>query len=125
MRSPRLPVFKPKAATVPESAVLKAVLEYLTAKHILAFRTNTGAMKAEYNGKARFIKFGTPGMADVLAFPPGIWRKVSQPPILWIECKSSVGKQSDLQKSFQAQVEAEGHRYIVARSIEDVTAALR
>jgi hypothetical protein len=43
---------------------------------------------------------------------------------VWIECKDSKGKQSDLQKSFQAQVEAEGHKYIVARSIEDVEAAL-
>jgi hypothetical protein len=43
---------------------------------------------------------------------------------MWIEVKSATGKQSELQKSFQAQVEAEGHRYIVARSIEDVEAAL-
>jgi len=44
---------------------------------------------------------------------------------LWIECKAAKGKQSELQKSFQEQVEREGHRYIVARSIEDVEQALK
>jgi hypothetical protein len=39
--------------------------------------------------------------------------------------KTDKGKQSPFQKSFQEQVEDEGHMYIVARSIEDVEEALR
>jgi hypothetical protein len=119
----------------PEGAVLKAVLQYLAARHVLAFRMSTLAMPTP-DGK-RFIKAGVPGMADVLAFPhkevrfgPCADRASSiklgetiEP--FWIECKAAKGKQSELQKSFQAQVEREGHRYIIARSVEDVEAALK
>lgn len=52
-----------------ESAIQKAILEYLAARHILGFRMNTGAMKGEYKGKQRFMRFGVAGMADILAFP--------------------------------------------------------
>ncbi|HEY1209161.1 MAG TPA: hypothetical protein VGE85_07320 [Terracidiphilus sp.] len=116
----------------PEGQVLKAVLDYLAARHILAFRMNTLAMPTP-DGK-RFIKAGVPGMADVLAFS---FEQCGEPidedhrcygrsiVPLWIECKAAKGKQSELQKSFQEQVEREGHRYIVARSIEDVEQALK
>jgi hypothetical protein len=112
--------------STPEGAVLKAILGYLAARHILAYRMNTLAMPTA-DGK-RFIKAGVPGMADILAFPnyiEPVARKGFQFTVpTWIEVKSATGKQSDLQKSFQAQVEAEGHKYILARSIEDVEAAL-
>lgn len=104
----------------PEGAVLKAVTDYLAARRILAFRMNTGAMSAEHNGKKRFMRFGTPGMADVLAFP---FRGSFIIP-LWLEVKSDKGKQSEAQKAFQVMVQAEGHRYAVVRSIEDVEALL-
>lgn len=116
----------------PEGAILKSVLDYLAAEHVLAFRMNTLAMPTP-DGK-RFIKAGTPGMADVLAFP---WTKqvlrattgnysVQATAILpvWLEVKASKGRQSDLQKSFQDWVETEGHRYAIVRSIEDVKEAL-
>jgi hypothetical protein len=102
----------------PEGALLKAVLQYLSARHILAFRMNTLAMPTA-DGK-RFIKAGVPGMADVLAFP----QVNGYPGICWIEVKAEKGKQSPLQRSFQEQVEREGHRYILARSVDDVAAAL-
>ena len=107
-----------------ESLIQKAILEYLAARHILAFRMQTGSVMKSYGGKQRRISFGTPGMADILACPQflcddGDWR----PRFLWIEVKGD-GKQSELQKSFQAQVEEQNHTYIVARSIEDVAAVL-
>ena len=43
---------------------------------------------------------------------------------MWIELKAANGKQIELQKSFQAKVEAEGHSYILARTLEDIEAAL-
>jgi hypothetical protein len=114
--------------STPEGTILKSVLDYLAAEHVLAFRMNTGAMQSEHNGKKRFMRFGTPGMADVLAFPN---RRSARgvlingcSHVLWLEVKSATGKQSALQKSFQAQVEAEGHRYAVVRSIQDVKEAL-
>ena len=69
-------------------------------------------------------------MADILAFPKhwidqglghGHWEYETA---CWIECKAERGVQSELQKSFQEQVEREGHRYVIARSVDDVEAAL-
>ena len=37
-----------------------------------------------------------------------------------IECKTIAGKQSDEQKAWQAEAEARGETYILARSLDDV-----
>jgi hypothetical protein len=109
---------------VSESQTQRAILDYLAAKHILAFRMQTGSSVRSYGGKTRAIHFGVPGMADILAFPHsgvdrhGTWCDCIRP--TWIECKAPGGRQSDLQKSFQAQVEAEGHSYILAFSVDDL-----
>lgn len=69
-------------------------------------------------------------MADILAFPiqPHCGHRDCQrlgtPWLLWLEVKTATGKQSELQKSFQAKVESEGHVYAVVRSIDDVAALL-
>lgn len=91
----------------PEAGVQRAILDLLAAERILAFRMNSGVMRI---GR-RFVRFGVPGMADVLAFPGCV---------LWIEAKAAEGRQSAEQASFQRQVEREGHSYIVARSSDDV-----
>jgi hypothetical protein len=112
----------------PEGALQSCILDWLAAKRVLAFRQNTGAVKTE----KRFFRFGVPGMADILAFhnriictcPEHEECDVFIQPV-WIEVKAPKGKQSELQKSFQQQVEAEGHRYILARSVEDVEEALQ
>jgi hypothetical protein len=101
----------------PEGAILKSILDYLAAKRILAFRMQVGSMPWSDGKRKRFLPFGTQGMADILAFPDGH--------VLWVEVKAAKGKQSEFQKSFQAQVEEHGHRYILARSIEDVEEALK
>jgi hypothetical protein len=117
----------------PEGAILKQIMDWLAAKHVLAFRMNTGGMRY---GENRLMRFGVPGMADILAFPHHIGRRLGLMPgedfatvevvvPCWIECKAAKGKQSALQASFQAQVEGEGHRYVLARSVDDVEAALR
>jgi hypothetical protein len=118
---------------VKESDIQRQILDYLAAKRIMAFRMNTGMMRGEHKGKAWAVRFGTPGMADVLAFPKlvgffqhsansGLYNECTIP--YWIEVKAPKGKQSELQKSFQAQVEAEGHKYVLARSIDEVMEAL-
>lgn len=122
-----------------ERDVQKAILDYLAAKGILAFRMNSGATLSSYKGKTRMVRYGTPGMADVLAFPfkperaylrdnlpfeyGGTIFKTIVP--TWIEVKAPKGKQSELQKSFQAQVEAHGHRYILASSLDAVIEVLK
>jgi hypothetical protein len=106
----------------PEGYVLDAVMDYLAANHIFAFRMQVGAAKID----KRFVRFGVPGCADILAFPircgcPEWCPKCdNHQRVVWIECKAPNGKQSALQKSFQEQVEAQGHRYILARSISDL-----
>lgn len=109
----------------PEGYVKHAIMEYLAAKRIFAVRMNSGMQIGTHKGKNWAIRMNAPGTADILALPR--WGSPHcfyiQP--LWIECKAAKGKQSEVQKSFQAQVEAEGHFYILARSIEDVEAALR
>ena len=96
---------KPKT---PEGLVLGSVLDFLMAVQILSFRMNTGVAKFG----PRTVRFGVPGMADILAFPGSR--------VLWIECKAKDGRQSFEQKMFQKIVEAAGHGYLLARSIDDV-----
>ncbi len=102
-----------KSRCRPEREIQKAIAEYLKVRGVLAFRMNTGGMFGEHKGKRWAVRFGTPGMADILAFPQG------KPP-LWIEVKSAEGTQSTFQRGFEMMVTRENHRYIVARSIEDV-----
>ncbi len=112
---------------VKESVVQKQILEWLAAKHILAFRMQSGATLSTYKGKSRLFRYGVPGMADILAFPMkrrffGDSSQWTEP--TWIECKAAKGKQSELQKSFQDQVEDAGHTYILAKSIDDLEGIL-
>ena len=111
-----------------EAAIQKAITDYLALKKIWFRRMNSGATLSSYGGKTRMVRYGSPGMADILATPldehehDGV--KIMFPVILWIECKTSSGKQSDAQRAFQEEVEAEGHYYLLARSLDDVIAFL-
>ena len=109
----------------PEGYVKAAIMEYLAAKRIFAVRMNSGMQIGTHKGKNWAIRMNAPGTADILALPICCVYGVRHSVPLWIECKAAKGKQSEVQKSFQAQVEAEGHFYILARSIEDVEAALK
>lgn len=56
----------------------------------------------------------TAGAADTALFlPRGGYHA------LFIEFKTEIGRQSDAQKLFQKNVEAQGYKYIVVRSLED------
>lgn len=113
-----------------ESQIQRAIIDYLAARHILAFRMNSGSLRDK---TGRPVQFGVPGMADILAFQwkwcimhgeGSLLHKVKAVVPTWIEVKNEKGKQSELQKSFQAQVEGAGHVYLLARSLDDVIAAL-
>lgn len=119
-----------------ESDIQKSILDYLAAEHIFALRMNSGTTLATHNGKTRAIRMQAPGTADILAFKHRKTGFLATPAIIgdyttdvivpiWIEVKDSKGKQSEFQKNFQSQVEEHGHRYIVARSLDDVKEALR
>ncbi len=118
-----------KRKQTPEGALQRLVMDWLAAKHIFALRMNSGVLKG---ASGRPVTFGVPGMADILAFP---WRhcKLHVPASAdivdamalvptWLELKDPKGKHSELQKSFQAKVEAEGHRYLVIRDLSELAA---
>ena len=96
----------------PEGQVVRACLDLLKAERILAFRRNSGVMKV---GK-RFVRFGTPGEADIECFPYG-W-------VLWVECKATTDQTAE-QKSFQDMVEHHCHSYLIVRSSDDLLRWLR
>jgi len=66
--------------------------------------------------KGRRIKVGVPGMADIGA----IYRGVA----IQIEVKDHRGRQTDVQKRWQAWVERAGGIYRVCRSVEDAMSAI-
>jgi hypothetical protein len=102
----------------PEGYVQGSIMEYLSIKQIDHIRMNTGAVKVE----GRFIRFGTPGMGDILAFSNTGMPRI--PRIFWIECKAPGGKQTADQKAFESWAQAMGHTYILAYSLEDVAVYL-
>src|SRR5271170_5746838 len=115
----------------PEQQILNSILEYLAVKKIWRMRLNTGAgMFANATGKARFVRFNKPGTADILASvarhesDQDTWQGWFPQPV-WFEVKAPKGVQSQAQFDFQHEVEAEGHKYFVVRSIEDVEEALK
>jgi hypothetical protein len=73
-------------------------------------------MAGEYKGKKWFMRFGAVGSPDIVC--------VVNSQFVGIEVKGTGGKQSDLQKDFQARLEAAGGRYILAYSVDDVSIAL-
>lgn len=106
----------------PEGEIQKAILEWLQAERITAWRINTGAVKVD----ARFIVFAVPGFSDILAIPT-VSGKFKGFPCQWtaplfIEVKTPQGRQSAEQKSFERQVKDAGGEYLLARSVEDVEA---
>ncbi len=113
--------------STPEGHVLRSICEWLAIKGIWYRRMNVGAVRTEGGG---FMKFGSPGMADILAVPQMTVTcdgkpRLKLPMPVWIECKAPKGTQSDAQMLFQGEVEAEGHGYCLARSIEDVAQWLK
>ena len=118
-----------------EQDLQNTILQYLALEKVWAIRINTSTMIVEdANGKKRPVRShsGGKGIADIQALVQVGWGRVDTvhgtlglcvP--LWIEVKSSTGKQSSEQRSFELDVVTRGHRYLIARSIEDVIKTLR
>lgn len=78
------------------------------------WRANAGA--ATYRGQR--VQFGVKGQADLTGILPDGRR-------LEIECKTAVGRQSEDQKNYESLIKKFNGLYILARSVDDVYAALR
>lgn len=88
--------------STPESAVLRAVMDYLAIRGVVCWRNNTGMQTAEYNGKKRVIRYGLGvGSSDVIGIAPGG---------LLLACEVKAGKNTptDAQHAFLNRVAARG-----------------
>ena len=95
---------RPRRATIKvkvnERDVLSACMDILQMKRIFFYRQNSGALKTESGG---FVRFGTPGAPDIVLIVGGQY--------VGLEVKSSVDKQSESQRIFQAGLEEAGGLY--------------
>jgi len=104
-----------------ESDIQRLILDWLAANRIWHIRLNAGAMFGSYKGKKWAVRFGRPGQADILVIKH---HGSTCHRVIWIEVKNEKGKQSAAQEAFEREVNQQGHYYILARSLEDVTALL-
>lgn len=110
-----------------ESAVKAAIHAYLDTRTDLYFwRANTGGAKFDNF----FVKFNESGVSDFLGLQAMFVENkfggtVFVGRFVAIEAKREKGgTQSDDQKRFQANVEAHGGLYVIARSVDEVAKAL-
>jgi len=96
-----------------EAMIQRACLDWLNMfkkKHnIVFFRANSGAFKT---AQGRYVKTGTPGLADICVIFDGTFYGV--------EIKTAIGKMSEAQKRFKKNIEAAGGRYVLCRSVGDL-----
>jgi hypothetical protein len=108
------PKAKPKRTGKTPEAKVKAEVERGLAKiGALVLRTGAGLMVV---GDRKF-SIGRTGGSDLTALLPGGWW-------LSVETKAGHGKLTDLQRRYQASVEARGGVFVEARGWADVRAAL-
>ena len=84
-----------------------------------AERMNSGTIRL----KGRTIKLHDKGTADILFFPRLRLECYARP--VWIETKIGKHGQDADQSLFQLRVETLGHRYILARTMDEGLGALR
>ena len=103
----------------PEGQVLRACLDLLQLRGILAWRSNNAPIPIR-NGK-RLLGLRptlTPGLPDILGLLPS-------GRLLAVECKSEEGRLSDAQAAFLAALERAGALTVVARSAAELDEALQ
>ena len=93
-----------------ESALQRTILEYLALKRVFHYRNNSGAFK---DAAGHLYRFGAVGSPDIVCVIKGQF--------VGIEVKAIRGKQSLHQMVFQGNLEKAGGKYILARSLDDVT----
>ena len=99
-----------------EKHIQSQILAYLRLKGVFHWRQNTGAVNIQGKNGNRFVRFGKPGISDIIGIYNGRF--------LAIEVKTQKGRLSEHQKVFLKDVEDNGGIAIVARSVEDVIKGL-
>lgn len=101
-----------------ESSLYKPILGYLKLRGVFAWRNNSGAFQGEHNGRKRFVRFGFPGISDIIGIMP-------DGRFLAIEVKLPGNPPTDNQIAFLDAVKEQGGVAFVATSISDVERELR
>lgn len=114
----------------PEHTIQNAILSAIgTRPDVRLWRANAGVAVVGDVGRimslcrraglaVRMVSFGVPGQADLSGIVVGGQR-------LEIEVKSASGRQSAEQANYGQMIHRMGGIYVLARSVEDVLAALR
>ncbi len=103
-----------------EHSIQSKIWDYLRYRNITVWRINVGAAKYEKkNGSLSFVRFGVPGMSDLIG--------IFQGKFLAIEVKrpSCIKRVTPAQQAFLDQVNGAGGLAFVATSIEDVEEKLK
>lgn len=95
--------------SVPESDVVRGIIEHFRFRGGYAFRNNTGGGRFSNPGSdsVRYVQFSEPGAADVIG--------VFEGRAYFFEAKTELGKVSELQHAWRAQIEAVGGIWRVCR----------
>lgn len=102
-----------------EADIQRACLQYLHLIGWHVWRNNTGATRAtDTRGKARFIRYGSPGSADILGVTP-------RGQFLAVELKRPGNKPTELQAEWLERVRKSGGLAIVATSLDELRNHLR
>ncbi|KKM77534.1 hypothetical protein LCGC14_1369090 [marine sediment metagenome] len=96
-----------------ETQLVRVCLEWLSMEGVLAWRQNTGAWVSTYKGKRSVVRYGIPGMSDILGvLPDGRF--------LAIECKLPGREATIEQERFHARIDASGGLGIVVHTLDEL-----
>ena len=101
-----------------ENPLVKAAVQFLRYKGFVCWRQNVGAAKITHNGKARFIRFGVPGVSDIIGFSP-------TGRFLAAEAKVGKNQPSAAQAAFLASVREAGGIAVVFWNLDDLADGIR
>ena len=104
-----------KAKVQTETQIVRAILDYLAANRILAWRSNVGAAR---NPAGRLVRFGVKGMPDIAGVLPGGHA-------LFLEVKRRHGRMSPEQDRMQTRLMEAGALVSVVHGIAEVRAILK
>jgi len=103
-----------KAKVQTETQIVRAILDYLAANRILAWRNNVGAAR---NPAGRLVRFGVKGMPDIAGVLPG-------GRALFLEVKRRHGRMSPDQDRMVSRLIGTGARVGVVHNVEEVRGML-
>lgn len=117
-----------KGLEIKENDIKLAVAEYLqllaNQGELYADRLNSGEVIVLRGNTRRRVKLCRPGTADFFVIQKRGYFFERRARIIFLETKSTKGKQSEAQKEFQGMVERQGAEYHLVRSVEDLLEVL-